>query len=368
VRHYFIENARQWLFDFRVDVLRLDAVHAILDTSAYPFLAQLADVIRAEAADRGRTVYLIAESDLNDPRLIRSRERGGHALHAQWMDDFHHAMHTLLTGERHGYYADFGDVASLAKCHRDGYVFTGQYSGYRKRHHGAPVPEAEFHQFVVCTQNHDQVGNRMMGDRFTALLTLDQLKLAATANLTSPFVPLLFMGEEYGEPAPFPYFVSHTEPQLIEAVRNGRKQEFASFQWDGEPPDPQAEATFESARLSERLWERAPHCELLEHYRALLRLRQELRLGHTDRDGFEVQHYPDDQVLTLVRREHEPMSVAVVLSFNDRAVDVDVALPAGTWTSRFPVADEISLRSGGGTMRLQLKPWSALILTQSVAP
>ena len=376
VRRFFIEQARQWIFDFRVDALRLDAVHAILDASANPFLTELADAIHQEATERGRVVYLIAESDLNDPRMIRAREVGGHGMDAQWLDDFHHSVHALCTAEQQGYYADFGDIEALAKCYRDGYVYSGQRSAFRQRRHGAPAPDARPEQFVVCIQNHDQVGNRMKGDRLTALVPLDAHKVAAAALLCGPYVPLLFMGEEFAEPAPFPYFVSHTDAELVRAVRAGRKREFESFAWLGEPPDPQAEATFESAKLSWALCQRTPHREILAFYKRLLELRRELRLGHAPRDSIEVVTFPDERALLLLRRE-PTLTTALLLGFNDQAARVDLPLPGGVWDVLIdsthtcwggPNAETIAQLESVGMIPHTLAPWSALLLMQSVTP
>ena len=219
VRRFFIENALSWVTEFHVDGLRIDAVHAILDFSAKPFLQELAEAVHAQAERLNRRIYLIPESDLNDTRLIRAPEVGGFGLDAQWNDDFHHALHTLLTGERTGYYEDFGEIRHLVKGFREGFVYSGEYSPYRRRRHGNSSRSLPAHRFVVFAQNHDQVGNRLRGDRLSHLVSLEALKLAAGVILLSPFIPLLFMGEEYGEIAPFEYFVSHSDPGLIEAVR-----------------------------------------------------------------------------------------------------------------------------------------------------
>jgi maltooligosyltrehalose trehalohydrolase len=374
-RRFFIENARQWIFDYGFDALRLDAVHGILDTSAYPFLTELADTIHAEASAAGRRVYVIAESDLNDPRMIRPKERGGHGMDAQWLDDFHHSLHTLLTGESQGYYADFGELTQLAKSYREGFVYTGQYSPHRLRRHGASADTETFHQFVVAIQNHDQVGNRRLGDRLSAQVNFEAQKLAAAALLTAPFIPLLFMGEEYGELAPFAYFVSHSDPKLVEAVRAGRRKEFEGFQWRGEPPDPQAEATFRNSVLTEGLSNRSPHRELCAYYKHLLDLRREFRLGNTQPDGIETIVFEDDRVLLVLRPEHEPASVATVFCFNEQGANLDLPLPAGIWqqlsSSAFkcwagPDQSLTNQIESNGTVKIQLAPWSAQIFTQTV--
>ncbi|MGH2689592.1 MAG: malto-oligosyltrehalose trehalohydrolase, partial [Actinomycetota bacterium] len=229
VRVFFLENARYWFLDFHVDGLRLDAIHGIFDASAHPFLQELAAETTGLEEEMGRQFPLIAESDLNDVRIIRPRERGGYGLDAQWSDDFHHSVHALLTGERNGYYQDYGTPDHLVRALNHGFVYSGQRSVYRKRRHGNEPDDIEPSQLVVSIQNHDQVGNRMMGERLTGLVGFERLKLAAGLLLLSPSVPLLFMGEEYGETAPFLYFVSHTDAELSELVRKGRTEEFKSF-------------------------------------------------------------------------------------------------------------------------------------------
>ena len=276
VREYFIRNALQWVDEFHIDALRLDAVHAILDQSAHPFLTELAERVHEFARASGRNISLIAESDLGDPRMVRAVKRGGIGMDAQWLDDFHHALHTVLTGERTGYYRDFGRLEQLGRAFRDCFVYSGQFSEYRGRRHGAPADGLSPHRFIVYAQNHDQIGNRMTGDRLARTLTLEQTKLAAAAVLLSPFTPMLFMGEEYGETAPFPYFVSHSDPALVEGVRRGRAEEFSAFAWAGEPPDPQSEETFRSAVLDWDCRSREEHATLLSLHRELLRARREL--------------------------------------------------------------------------------------------
>jgi maltooligosyltrehalose trehalohydrolase len=274
VRRYFVDNALYWITEFHVDGLRLDAVHAIFDFSACHILDEIADRVRAQAGQLGRRAVVIAESDLNDPRLVRSRNRGGYGLDAQWSDDFHHAVHAALTQERDGYYRDFGGVAPVAKALRDRFVYDGRRSCYRRRRHGAPASDVPADRFVVFMQNHDQVGNRAQGERLAQLVSFDQQKLAAALLLLSPYVPLLFMGEEYGETNPFLYFVSHGDPALVEAVREGRRREFAAFAWRGEVPDPQAEETFTRSRLERARSAEPCHRELLALYRDLLQLRR----------------------------------------------------------------------------------------------
>lgn len=270
VRNYFFQHARLLLEEYRVDALRLDAVHAIKDLSAVPFLAELKELAADISRRTGRHKILIAETDLNDPKYIQPAAKGGYGLDGQWVDEFHHALRALLTGERKAYYEDFGSIGQLEKAFRDTYVYDGVYSPYRKRTFGGRVEGCAYEQFVVFSQNHDQVGNRACGERLGDHLSVAQLKLAAAAVLLSPYVPLLFMGEEYGEKRPFPFFVSFEDPSLIEAVRKGRAAEFEGFAGEGLTiPDPEAAATFESAVLSWSMDE-----ELFGWYRELIRFRK----------------------------------------------------------------------------------------------
>jgi len=270
VRNFFLQNARLWLEDYRVDALRLDAVHAIKDFSAIPFIQQLKKLATEIELRTGRRKLLIAELDLNDPRYIHPPAKGGYGLDGQWVDEFHHALRSLLTGDRSAYYADFGEIGQLEKAFRNTYVYDGVYSTYRKRVFGRHPDGCSADQFVVFAQNHDQVGNRAFGERLTGHLTTAQLKLAAATVLLSPYVPLLFMGEEYGERNPFPYFVDFEDPVLIKAVREGRAAEFKGFLPEGSAiPDPEAMATFERAVLSWSFDE-----EMLDWYRGLIRLRK----------------------------------------------------------------------------------------------
>ncbi len=345
VRRFFIENALYWLSDFRADALRIDAIHGIMDFSAYPFLAELADAVRGLAARENRKIHLIPESDLNDVRAISPREKGGHGLDAQWNDDFHHALHTLLTGEREGYYRDFGSLEGLAKAHAEGFVYSGQYSGYRKRRHGSSSLDVPSWRLVAFSQNHDQVGNRPGGERLSRLVSFEALKLAAGLVLLSPFLPLLFMGEEYGETAPFLYFISHSDASLIEAVRKGRREEFAAFRWDGEAPDPQDEGTFLRSRLDHRLAEGGHHRVLREYYRELIRLRKgHPVLSRLSKKDMEVSCYGKEKVF-LVRRWNGPAQAAAACHFGDSAVSVRLPLPTGTWDK---LLDSSEKRWGGG--------------------
>lgn len=281
VRRYILDNARFWLHDMHVDGLRLDAVHALHDSSAEHILEALAREAAAVRESTGRPATLIAESDLNDPKLVRERRRHGYGLDAQWDDDVHHAIHVNLTGETSGYYADFAGPQSLVKIFERGFFHDGTYSSFRERHHGRPLDAGiPFTRLVAFSQDHDQVGNRAIGDRLTATLDEGGLAVAAALTLLGPFTPMLFMGEEWGAKTPWPFFSSHPEPELAEATRTGRISEFARMGWDpAVVPDPQSPATFESARLDWSEAARPGHARLLAWYRRLIELRRELPAG-----------------------------------------------------------------------------------------
>jgi len=347
VRDYFVGNALSWQVDFHLDGLRLDAVHAIRDFSAVPFLEELGVACRAHAERTGRAFPLIAESDMNMARHILPRAGGGYGLDGQWSDDFHHSLHTLLTGERDGYYKDYGAVHHLARVMRDGYTYTGQYSAYRRHRHGSDPSGTEVRQMVVCAQNHDQVGNRMLGDRLGRLVSAEGLRTAAAAMLLSPFVPLLFMGEEYADPAPFLYFTSHGDPGLVEAVRKGRRAEFAAFAWKGELPDPQDPATFEACRLSHGLAEKGTHAALRRLYRRAIQLRRELpALSGATRTSVSVEEHANQQTICVRYREGEKETVVLTLCFAREPVEVECSLPEGTWRRVLDTEEEIYGGSG----------------------
>ncbi len=275
VRDFVLDNVRLWLDEFHLDGLRLDAVHAIYDLGARHILRVIKETADAIGRAGGRHVHVVAESDLNDPRLLLPVERGGHGLDAQWSDDFHHAAHAYLTGERRGYYADYGRPEHLARVLEQPFLYAGEYSPYRDRTHGEVPAGLTGDRFLVCIQNHDQVGNRAHGDRLDALLrTGAERRLAASLLLLAPHLPLLFMGEEYGETNPFPFFCSFADEQLIQAVRAGRQREFADFAWQGAVPDPHAEATFAAARLSWSWPEGTPRAALRRLYQDLLAARR----------------------------------------------------------------------------------------------
>jgi maltooligosyltrehalose trehalohydrolase len=276
VRRYVLWNARQWFVDFHVDALRLDAIHGIVDPTATPLVAELADLSRALAVELGRPCPLIAESADNNPAVVTPRNAGGLGMDAQWNDDFHHALHAAVTGERRGYYVDFGRVEDLARAMSDGFVYQGQYSTHRGRRHGAPSGSIPPERFVVFAQNHDHIGNRPAGARLASLVDPAQLRLTAAAVCLSPGIPLLFMGDEYGATEPFPFFVDYADGALVDQVRRGRSEELAALGFSSEPLDPVAAATFALAVLHRD----RPLEEVQLGLRALYRRLLELRAGH----------------------------------------------------------------------------------------
>lgn len=325
VRRFFIDNALMWLRDYHIDGLRIDAVHAIVDTSAIHFLEQLATEVRLLGTNLDRRLVLVAESDLNDPRVVRRPGLGGYGIDAQWNEDFHHALHAVLTGERSGYYADFGKLADLAKVLTEGFAYDGRYSRYRRRSHGRPATGLSGLSFVGCLQNHDQVGNRALGERTAHLLSLDQLKIGAALVMTAPFIPMLFQGEEWGASTPFLYFTDHREPELGEAVRRGRREEFAAFGWDPvQIPDPQAEDTFLRSKLRWDEMERDPHAGILKWHRSLIRLRREwAALGDGRLQGTSVRF---DEVARWLTMRHG--SVQIICNLADAPQHVPCLGPA----------------------------------------
>jgi maltooligosyltrehalose trehalohydrolase len=375
VRRYFIENALQWISEFHVDALRLDAVHAILDFSARPFLEVLARAVHRRAEALNRRIHLIAESALNDTRIVRPRELGGFALDAQWNDDFHHCLHTVLTGEHSGYYKDYGGLEDLAVAWEEGFVYSGRYSAFRQRAHGNSSRNVPAGQLVVCSQNHDQVGNRIQGERLGQLVSFEKQKLAAALVLLSPFIPLIFMGEEYGETAPFLYFVSHGDPDLVQAVREGRKREFAAFEWAQEPPDPQDEQTFGRSQLNHDLRREGRHRVLYDFYRELLRLRNGLApLANLSKKSMTVTA-DRLQNLLQVRRWHRDESACLIFHFHGEPSVIRILLPDGDWHRELDSGEPRWEGPGSkipehlhatGAVELTPAPWSVTVFRRRV--
>ena len=354
VRRLVCDNAIGWMRDYHIDGLRLDAIHAILDVSPTHLLEQLAAETAQPAAQTGRRRVLIAENDLNDPRIVTPAARGGYGLDAQWCEDFHHCLHTVLTGERSGYYSDFGTLGQLARSLRQAFVYDGRYSAYRDRRHGRSTRGLSGHNFVACLQNHDQVGNRARGDRSSHLMSLGRLRIGAALVILGPFVPMLFQGEEWGASTPFQYFTDHQEPELARAVSEGRKKEFAPFGWNpADIPDPQDPATFERSKLDWSELAEEPHKSILQWYRELIALRSrvaELRDGIMER--VEVSYDEQERWLAMTR---SPISVAFNLDTSAREVPV-----GDTVSRRLLMASDQRIAVGAGSV--QLPPDSVAII------
>jgi maltooligosyltrehalose trehalohydrolase len=323
VRSYIIDNALMWLDDYHVDGLRLDAVHALVDHGPVHLLAELSAAVDEFAESEGRSVALIAESDLNDPVMFTERTEGGHGLTGQWSDDFHHAVHVNLTGETIGYYADFDSIGALAKVLTKGFFHDGTYSSFRERDHGVPIEgeSTATWRLVVANQNHDQIGNRAAGDRLTATLDADRLAIAATLTMLGPFTPMLFMGEEWSASTPWQFFTSHPEPDLGEATAKGRIAEFAKMGWDESAvPDPQDPETFERSKLDWSEVDEPSHARMLGLYRRLGELRADL--GELTFDDIDVAYDEDARWLVLQRAPY-----LLVVNLSDAAIDLPTVAP-----------------------------------------
>lgn len=322
VRRYIIENALMWLRDFHVDGLRLDAVHALLDQRAVHILEELSEQVDALSAFLGRPLSLIAESDQNDPRMITPREAGGFGLTGQWSDDFHHALLANLTGDSSGYYADFASLNALSKVFETGFFHDGTVSTFRGRRHGRQLDTAHTPtwRLVVCSDNHDQIGNRADGRRMSKTLTTDQLIIAAALILLGPCTPMVFMGEEWGASTPWMFFSAHPEPELAEAVTKGRTEEFEKMEWgDVEVPDPQAMSTFTDSMLNWSEVGTGEHARLFAAYKQLIQLRRTWPdLTDPRFDWTSAEHDPEDRWLMVLRGE----ALAIVVNFGSDAVSV----------------------------------------------
>ena len=355
VRRFVVDNALMWIRDYHMDGLRLDAVHAIVDQAPLHILEQLALEVERLAADLRRSTFVIAESELNDPRLVRNRDAGGYGLDAAWADDWHHSLHSAITGERTGYYEDFGSLAKLGKALRQAWVYDGQWSAHRQKTRGRRAPDLPSHSFVIAVQNHDQVGNRAAGDRISALMDEGSLQAAAALLLTAPFTPMLFQGEEWAASSPFQYFADHADPELGAAVREGRRREFAAFGWLPEAvPDPQDRATFDRSKLVWDELDEPYHRRVLDWYSALIELRRRLPVR---RDTAGIHTEIDGDLRTIV--------------FERDGISVRVNLGKADWFSSITEGDRVlmasvsQIKTSAGS--ICLPPSSVVILETAAA-
>lgn len=336
VREFFFENAIYWLHEYHVDVLRLDATHYIFDFSVFPFLGELSRRVHEYGGRAQRQVFLIAESDRNDADLVRDPGQHGGGMDAQWLDDFHHTLHTVVTHENFAYYMDYGAFDQLVKAWREGFVYSGQYAPTRKRRHGTPSTSVEGGRFVVFIQNHDQIGNRMPNDRLSKLFTYEMFKLAVGAVLLSPYVPMIFMGDEYGEVAPFEFFADYQDQELCELVRKGRIATFGHLLKPGEqPPDPISEETFVGSKLGHERRKQGNGPVLSEYHRTLIELRKSNPiLTDLSKHGLNVIGY-DDLGVMFVHRSNDAGQVFVLFNFDEKVISRAFPVPSGQWRLLF---------------------------------
>ncbi|MBO9571430.1 MAG: malto-oligosyltrehalose trehalohydrolase [Chitinophagaceae bacterium] len=315
VREYFIENTLMWFRDFHIDALRLDAVHAIKDFSAFHIIKEIKQHTDELMRLTSRNYYLITEMDLNDPIYINPIDKGGYGVDAQWIDEFHHALRVAAGQPKEGYYEDFNGIEDISKSYKDAYVYTGQFSGHRKRLFGTPTYNPG-KQFIVFSQNHDQVGNRMLGERSGTLTSANMYKLMAAAVVVSPYIPMLFMGEEWKETNPFLFFISHTDNKLAAIVSEGRKKEFASFKWINDPPDPRLEETFNNSLLQWKLLDVKEHKDMFLYYKQLISLRKSNpALKNLNRENTIAEIIKENNLLVL-HRWHEGQYLFCIMNFS----------------------------------------------------
>jgi maltooligosyltrehalose trehalohydrolase len=343
VRRFVVDNALHWVRRFHVDGLRLDAVHSIFDSSPKNILQELTEYVKAAEKGAGRRIHIIAESDLNDPRLVRRPEECGFGLDAQWADDLHHSIHAILTGERFGYYGDFGSMADLAKALKEPFVYDGRYSEFRGKRHGSPSAGVPSRRFVVSDQNHDQVGNRADGGRLSALAGIQAAKVAAAIVLLSPYVPLLFMGEEYAEPAPFYFFTDYGEAGIIEATREGRRRELAAQ--GAKFVDPQAAETFAASKLSREKARGGVNRAVFDYYAKLISFRRGHPAVRAERENSEVQARASDAALAI-RRWSDQEELLMVFVLADAAAELGGLIPGGRWSLLLSSSEEVPARVG----------------------
>jgi maltooligosyltrehalose trehalohydrolase len=367
VRNYFIENAKHWFLNYHMDGLRLDAIDTIYDLGAKHILQELSEEVQKIKTNLDKEIFLIAESDLNDIKIVKPVESCGYGIDAQWSDNFHHSIHSLITGEKQGYYIDFGSSGHLIKSINETFYYSGNYSIFRHRNHGNSAVNVSPSKFVICLQNHDQIGNRAFGERLTRLVSFDLLKAAAALMLLSPYTPLLFMGEEYGEKNPFLYFVNHHDQHLIDAIRAGRREEFSSFSWSGDVPDSFDENTFLKSKINWNLPDNPGHDTLLKFYRRLISLRKNHpALQDKSRSSVNAASSDKDKVLSMHRGSGQNQLLAL-FNFTNEAVTAFVNIPGGSWKKILDSSSEEWMGSGESAQNnIAGKPQNVTIKKSSV--
>ncbi len=332
VRDYFAGNALHWFEHYHIDGLRCDAIHSVFDNSAVHFWEYLHQKVKELKQKTGRSYYLVAESDLNSPRVVKQPEYGGYGFDAQWLDDFHHAIYTIIDKKGKERYEDFGDLQQLAKGYTDGFVHSGEWVKFRKRRFGRSSAGIPGDNFIVFNQNHDQIGNRVRGERLCMLVDFERLKVVAASILLAPYVPLLFMGEEYGDESPFLYFVSHSDPELIKAIQKGRREEFSAFGYDVDPPDPQKESTFNACKLKWNKRKEEKHALLLQWHQSLIAMRQKQpALQNYNKADVQVETIGQDLLIMYRQSASGEQHLICLFNFSEQEIAYQFPNPERSW-------------------------------------
>ncbi len=373
VRDFFSDNALFWAEIYHLDGLRLDAIHTVYDMGAVHFWEYTQEKLQRFRQQTGRKYHLIAESDLNSPRVVQSPALGGYGFDAAWLDDFHHALYVILHERGRKRYEDFGSIKQLAKAIKEGYVHSGEYVEFRKKKYGRSSAGISGDHFVVFTHNHDQIGNHPRGQRWGGLVDLERLKLGAALMLLAPYIPMLFMGEEYGEDNPYYYFVSHTDQELVRAVQKGRREEFANFDWASDPPDPQSEETFEASKINWDKRNQGKYALIREWYKKLIHLRKQARaLQNFDKDQTEVTIH--DEKCLILQRNSGTNAIVCLFNFSNNALEINYKSSFKSWRKildstdfqlsgrkQLEAKDEVTKSYFLTEERIQIKPTSVLV-------
>lgn len=350
VRDYFIQNALFWIKELGADGLRLDAVHEIYDKSSVHILSEISENIKKIEKEENRKIVLIAESDLNDTKIINPKMKGGYEIDAQWCDDFHHSIHTFLTSEFKGYYEDFGKFEYIEKTYKEGFVYSGQYSEHRKKYLGKSSKDISPEKIVVCIQNHDQIGNRLFGERLSKLIEFEKLKLAAGALFLSPYTPMIFMGEEYAEKNPFMFFSDYGDENLKEGVKLGRKKEFEYFGWKDEFIDPQSKETYEKSILNKKI-EKEENKIIFEIYKLLIKLKKDGYIGKRNRKNIKIKTFENKKIVYIESLNKDKKTFSI-LNFSNEEISIGKIIPDGKWEKIIDSSSEKWLGKGSNLPKI----------------